>query len=93
MWNGVPAPGCVQFSDDRNAVVVEGSNAASHSNVAPLCNAVNSHVKPPIWGNGNTNAGLSPSWTSKRSPILSPIAAIDASVCFAPLGSAVVPDV
>ena len=59
----------------------------------PYTRALNSHPMPPMWVNGNTTAFTSASVISSRSHMPTALALIVLSVCSAPFGSAVVPDV
>ena len=52
-----------------------------------------SHVIPPVWVNGNTRALRSSGTRPRAAFMATAAAAMVASVCRAPLGSAVVPDV
>ncbi len=70
-----------------------GSKVSVRISALPNIRLVNSQVTPPMWVKGNTSAARSSSMTARRRPMPRATAAIDASVCWAPFGSAVVPDV
>ena len=93
MWKGVPEPASVTLSLDRTSGVSVGWNDSMRMSEHPVCRALNNQVMPPMWVNGNTSAARSRLFASRRWDMPRATAAIDASVCFAPLGSAVVPEV
>ncbi len=71
-----------------------GSKASVRIMVKPAARqAVSQVVQPPMWAKGKTTAARSASFASSRSAMPSPAASTPASVCRAPFGSAVVPEV
>ncbi len=92
MWNGVPAPAMVMSSRRSTGIAVAGTNASMKTSLQPDISAENVQVCPPMWVYGNTRPNTSSSFRARLSVIASADARTDGSVCFAPLGSAVVPD-
>ena len=70
-----------------------GSNDSVMSSRHPVNSAAISHPIPPMWVNGNTRPETSSGPMSRHSDMASAEAITVRSVCWAPLGSAVVPDV
>ena len=70
-----------------------GSNASVQIEAEPTSRKPNSDWIPPTWVNGNTIAKRSAGVVSNASFTPRAAAATVASVCIAPFGSAVVPDV
>ena len=93
MWNGVPAPAMVTSCSWMSAMVFAGSKRSMYTVGKPTTRALNSQPMPPMWVNGNTTAFRSGSVTSRHAFIPRALARIVRSVCCAPFGSAVVPDV
>ena len=76
-----------------SAIVLAGSNRSMYTVGNPTARALKSQPMPPMWVNGNTTALRSWSVTSRHAFMPSALARIVRSVCWAPFGSAVVPDV
>ena len=76
-----------------SGMVVFGSNASTTSCEQPVIIAVYNQVMPPMWVNGNTIALRSSEVIASARFMPFDDAFTVASVCCAPLGSAVVPDV
>ena len=93
MWKNVPAPATVTPCSLRNRGVVWGSKASANSSRQPVSRLENNQSWPPMWVNGNTIALRSSPVIASRSHMPMADAMIVASVCLAPFGSAVVPDV
>ncbi len=92
MWNGVPAPATVMRSFCMTGIAVAGTNASMNTSLQPDMSAENVQVWPPMWVYGNTRPNTSSSVSERLSVMASAEARTDGSVCFAPFGSAVVPD-
>ncbi len=93
MWNGVPAPASVMSWRASIGMVSAGTNVSVRIRRAPVSNELINHTCPPMWEKGNTIATLSSPVIARPSIIVSAAASTLRSVCCAPLGSAVVPDV
>ena len=76
-----------------SAIVLAGSNRSMYTVGNPTASALNSHPMPPMWVNGNTTALRSRSVTARQAFMPRALARMVRSVCCAPFGSAVVPDV
>ena len=76
-----------------SGMVVAGLNASTTRLALPSCSDENSQMIPPMWVNGKTRAWRSSASSWTRSLMETAAAATVPSVCRAPLGSAVVPDV
>ncbi len=74
-------------------MVLAGSKRSMYTVGNPTTRALKSHPIPPMWVKGNTTALRSASVTSRQAFIPSALARMVRSVCWAPFGSAVVPDV
>ncbi len=93
MWNGVPEPARVTSLAARNPGVVAGSNTSVVSRLHPVNSAAISQPMPPMWVNGKMRADTSSDRMSRHSAMARAEAITVRSVCGAPLGSAVVPEV
>ncbi len=93
MWNGVPAPARVTPSRCSTGIVVAGSKASMTTVLKPTIIELNSQPIPPMCVNGNTSALTSPGSIASAFVMPYADAMIVRSVCCAPFGSAVVPDV
>ena len=89
----MPDPASVTPSASSTPVTVSGTKDSNSTLRQPVWRLVTSQVIPPMWGNGKARAFTSASETSRRSAMPRATAATVASVCWAPLGSAVVPEV
>ena len=70
-----------------------GSNASVISSVQPVSREAISQPIPPMWVKGKTRADTSSARMSRHSAMARAEAITVRSVCGAPFGSAVVPDV
>src|SRR2546423_15500619 len=93
MWNGVPAPANVTSFCASDGGVACASKPSVTIIVQPKASALKMYTAPATWVKGNTQPMRSASVTSSRSHMPTAAALMVASVCCAPLGSAVVPDV
>ena len=93
MWNGVPAPAIVTSCSWMRATVLAGSKRSMYTVGKPTARALKSQPMPPMCVKGNTTALRSWSVTSRQAFMPRALARMVRSVCWAPLGSAVVPDV
>lgn len=72
---------------------VAGSHASTSSSLPPARSTADSMLTPPMWASGHGIAMTSSGPTRWACTIPLDEAMIEASVCRAPLGSAVVPEV
>ena len=89
----VPAPATVTPWRRSTSTVGAGSNASTTIAAAPVMSRLKSVAIPPTCVNGNTRPNRSPGTRSSARFTPRALAPTVTSVCFAPLGSAVVPDV
>ena len=89
----VPEPARVTSLAARKAGVATGSNASVIRRRHPVNRAAISQPMPPMWVKGKTRAETSSGPMSRHSDMASAEAITVRSVCWAPLGSAVVPEV
>ena len=90
--NTVPEPAWVTPWSPSHAGVAAGSKVSTSSRVSPVRSALKRNTIPPTWVIGNTTDARSPAAQRSDHCIPSSAAARLRSVCFAPFGSAVVPD-
>ncbi len=93
MWNAVPAPAIVTRCFSRTGIVVTGTKPSTSTCWYPPISPANSQPIPPMCVNGNTIALRSSGTISSTRFIACADAPTVLSVCRAPFGSAVVPEV